>query len=224
MSKGNLKTYHLLPILSVHLLLPDHFLYAAVFHHLLLLLSSYYHAVLIRLLLQSLRLVHLSKLFQLVLFHYRAPSLFFLHVILIESLFFFLLSISPHIVTSLTILIISLPDLHDLLGLTLSLLDFLPGLLLFHFEESDPIGQQLSVICCLFLIGPSFLECSSYFIWIFFLVVLLIVVVLLLSFLVIIHHSAVVILLDWLLLHLWYWLVFLWRFDRLNLISSAIHF
>ena len=110
---------------------------------------------------------------------------------------------------SLAIFLISFSDLHDLLGLALGLLNLLPRLLLFHFQEGNTVGKQFGIVGRLLFIHTSFLEgASDFFLLIFFVPVWVLLVVLL--------AIGVLFLLEFLsrmLLGLWNGLRLLWRFD-----------
>jgi hypothetical protein len=75
---------------------------------------------------------------------------------------------------------------HDVLGLLLGLLDLLPGLLLLHLQEGDPVREQLHVVLRLFaryprtheLLGSAALLVVLLFAVSFLLVVLLLLVLL----------------------------------------------
>ena len=97
--------------------------------------------------------------------------------------------------------------MHNLLGLSLGLLDLLPRLLLLHLQECNTVGEQFGVIGSLLLVYTRFLERSSDFFWLWvffavFIVALAVIVVLLLLLVAIIIAE----LLLWHLLSLRNWL------------------
>jgi hypothetical protein len=102
----------------------------------------------------------------------------------------------------MSVLFVSLTDVHCLLGSAFGFFDLFPGFFLFQFKEGDSIGEQFGIVGGFLFVLASGYESAGYFTFavvvLFFLVVLL-VLLLLLSILI-------------LSLSLWYWLCFLWRF------------
>jgi hypothetical protein len=128
-------------------------------------------------------------------------SCLFLSEVSLQASLFVGFSHSTEVVLALSILFVSLSNLHCLLGSTFGFFDLFPGFFLFKLKESDSIGKQFGIVCCFLFVHASGNESAGYFtfavIILFFLVVLF--VLLLLSILI-------------LNLSLWYWLCFLRRF------------
>ena len=69
MSAAPPATYHVLPVVRVHLLLANHLFDRRVLHHFCLLLSPNHQSVFLRLHLQVIGLIQLFELLLLILFH-----------------------------------------------------------------------------------------------------------------------------------------------------------
>ena len=126
---------------------------------------------------------------------------------------FVLLSLpdGPELIPALAILLVPLPDLHDLLGLPLGLLNLLPRLLLLHLEQGNTIRQQLCVVRSFLLVDAGFLQgaCDLFDFFVLLAVVvvaLAIILIVYLLLLLIAVHFLLFELLIRLLLHLWNWL------------------
>ena len=115
------------------------------------------------------------------------------------------------------IFLIPLSHLHYLFSFAFRFLNFLPCFLFLHFQQSDTISQQFSIICSFLLIHTSLFECTRNLFWLIvvvrilaLIVVLPVVILLLLLIIVTLVTSKLLI---WVLLSLWYWLGLFWRLD-----------
>lgn len=118
--------------------------------------------------------------------------------------------------------------MHNLLGLSFCFLNFLPGLSLFHFQESNTIGKQFCIVSCFFLIQASFLQVTSDLVSL--LVILLILVALLpvvLTIVLLFIHFMLLFIAELLvgrvLLSLWNWLVLFRRLDLIDVLLVVVH-
>ena len=150
------------------------------------------------------------------LIHRLSPCFLFL-LIPHQSVLLLCLSQLPVLLLAGSIFLIPLSHLHNLFCFAFRFLNFLPSFLLLHFQQSDTIRQQFSIICSLFLIHSSFFERTCNLFWLIVVVRILalivgitFVVLLLLLITVTLVTSKLLI---WMFLSLRDWLVLFWRLD-----------
>ena len=146
-------------------------------------------------------------------------SLFFFLLVSDQPVFFLLLSHLPKLIPTHSVFLIALPDLHDLLSLSLRLLNLLPRFLLFHFQQGDSIGEQLGVISSLLFVHASFFESTGDF----FFILLILIVVTFLTIVVLLLLPIVLFILFHLLLGLWHWLGLFRGLNFFLLLLVAVH-
>ena len=204
-------TYLFFPALGLQLLLSDHLFYAAVFYVFLFSLHRYDFCVFSRLLLQSLRLLGLSHRLRVVLSMDRVPRALSRVEIGREPLLLVFLPLPPQVVFAAPTLLISLPDVHDLLRLALSLFDLFPGLLLLQLEEGYPVGEQPGIFGRLLLAVPHGDQGAGD------LLLLLPIIILLVLFVATVLHASVVSVVSPLTCILFFWFLCLRQWMGLGL-------
>ena len=115
-----------------------------------------------------------------------SPIFFFL-LIPHQSVLLLSLSQLPELIPALPVLLIPLSNLHDLLSLSLRLLDLLPRLLLLHLQQGNTIGEQFGIVGSLLLVHASFLKCTCDFLDLRLIVVVIVVPLAVILVLLLIH-------------------------------------